>query len=124
MLIVLIKLDERFSDEGDVVPLILLSTVDLGRRFTLNISLDRCFNLFGKLMDLHFLTLADLNNLDRRVFDQFLKLVELIALVNPTIDQVNRQLPVIDLIICYERLHQVMRLGFRLQSVHHIGIET
>ena len=105
MLIVLIKLDERFSDEGDVVPLILLSTVDLGRRFTLNISLDRCFNLFGKLMDLHFLTLADLNNLDRRVFDQFLKLVELFALVNLTVDQVNRQLPMIDLVIRHKRLH-------------------
>lgn len=69
LLIVLVKFDERLSDERDVMPLILLSTGDLGRHFTLNVSLGSCFNLLGKLMDLHFLTLADLNNLDRRVFD-------------------------------------------------------
>ena len=124
LFIVLVKLDERPSDERDVMPLIFLRNGDLGRCLTLNVSLGSCFDLLGKLMDLHFLTLADLNNLNRRVFNQFLKLVELIAIVNFTIDQVNRQLSMIDLIICNERLHQVMSLGIRLQSVHHIRIQT
>ena len=60
LFIVLVKLDERPSDERDVMPLIFLRNGDLGRCLTLNVSLGSCFDLLGKLMDLHFLALADL----------------------------------------------------------------